>query len=388
MNRFILFLITALAGYACKGGGASTIGVVKPSLHEADSLDFSQQVRIKYAKQFALVNKAEYKELYLFVPGTQDTLARYLLYPAGKAKPNDVDTRFVPIAVPIKSIACSSTTQIGALDALGRGELLVATGSMNNITSPRIRKRIEAGKVAEIARGMSRNNELLIAAQPDVFLQDFSDKREQDEELQRAGVQPLLFNAWKETSLLGRAEWLKVLGLLTGRNAQADSLFEHIEVEYQATKSLVAHETDTIQILYGQEYKGVWYVPGEYSYQTKMFADAKIKYDYMPDKVDSTPVSFEHVFSRHRHKKIWLSMMTGKMVTLKDFLALNERYISFDAAREGEIWLDRKRVNEFGGNDYWESGPYNPHLILKDIIKITRPHLLPNYETTYFLRLR
>ena len=99
-------------------------------------------------------------------------------------------------------------------------------------------------------------------------------------------------------------------------------------------------------------------------------------------------MSFEYIFSRHKHDKVWISVMVGKGNKLADFLALNERYTAFDAANHKGIWLDRKRVNEYGGNDYWESGPYNPHLILKDLIKITRPHLLPDYETTYFLHLQ
>lgn len=79
--------------------------------------------------------------------------------------------------------------------------------------------------------------------------------------------------------------------------------------------------------------------------------------------------------------------MLGNIHTMADFLALNERYGHFDAAKEGRIFIDRKRVNEYGGNDYWESGLYRPDLLLKDLIKITRPELLPDYETSYWIEL-
>lgn len=80
--------------------------------------------------------------------------------------------------------------------------------------------------------------------------------------------------------------------------------------------------------------------------------------------------------------------MMGNIKTMDEFLALNERYRHFDATQTGKVYIDRKRVNENGGNDYWESGLYRPDLLLKDIIKITRPELLPEYETSYWIELK
>ena len=49
--------------------------------------------------------------------------------------------------------------------------------------------------------------------------------------------------------------------------------------------------------------------------------------------------------------------MTGKLEKLSDFLALNERYIHFDAAREGEVWVDRKMLNKRAGMISGRVGP-------------------------------
>lgn len=356
---------------------------------EADSLDFDFPVRLDYAKCASVNNYPGYKELILWMPGSRDTLASYILYPRHRQKPQNLRARDIAIGVPVQRIACFSTPQIGTLSLLGAPERLVAAGALNNINSPEIRKRIDAGQVVEIGRGMSENKELILMARPEVLMQDMSQQDEQDQEYIRAGIAPVLFNSWKEKDLLGRAEWLKVSAMLLGLNQRADSLFTRIEQDYHEAKRIAAQASDTIPVLYGLDYKGMWYMPGEYSYPTSMFRDAALKYDYIPGEVNSTPVSFEYVFSRHRHRKIWISVMTGKIYTKADFLALNERYSYFDAAKEGgKIFLDRKRVNEWGGNDYWESGPYRPDLILKDLIKMTRPELLPDYELYYFIQLK
>lgn len=360
-----------------------------PSQAEVDSIDFAFEVHLDYAKGVQVNNHPRYKELIVFAPGTSDTLATYILYPRTADKPQNLRASDIAIAVPVQRVACLSTPQIGTLPLLGASERLVGAGSLENINNPEIRQRIDEGKVIEIGRGIGENKEGILMAHPEILMQDFSRMDEQDKELMKAGITPVLFNSWKEQDLLGRAEWLKVSGLLLGVNQRADSVFARIAEDYNSAKQLVSQNQDTIPILYGLDYKGMWYMPGEYSYPTAMFRDAGIKYDYMPGKVDSTPVSFEYVFSRHRHAKIWIAMMTGKIHTKADFMALNERYTHFDATKEGgKIFLDRKRVNEWGGNDYWESGPYRPDLILKDLIKMTHPELLPDYELYYFIELK
>ncbi len=353
-----------------------------------DSLDFSHEVKFDYAKSIVVQNNGSYKEVVILDPNLKDTLATYLLYLRNSAPPKKKKETDIVLPVPVRRLACLSTPQVGTLPLLGASERLVGASALENINSPEIVKRIAQGQVQEIGRGMSKNTERILSIRPEVVMQDVTRLEPQDKELMGVGIIPVLFNSWKEQNLLGRAEWLKFSGLILGLNRRADSVFTQIKIDYLEARKLTQGITDTIPILYGLDYKGLWYIPGEYSYPTAMFRDAAVKYDYIPSERNSTPVSFEYVFDRHRHAKTWISVMTGKIYTKKDFLALNERYRYFDAAKEGgRIFLDRKRVNEHGGNEYWESGPYRPDLVLKDIIKITRPELLPEHELYYFIEL-
>ncbi len=379
-------LMTAILLVSCSGRTSSE----KARLDSLamDSLDFEFPVHFDYARTISVVNHPSYKEVVTFAPEGRDTLAVYILYPRSSEPPTPPRPSDILIPVPVERLGCLSTVQLGTLPLLDRVDCLVGCAKPENVNSPEIRQRIQEGKVVEIARGMSENVERILSVRPEVILQDFSRMDEQDEEMRRAGIVPVLFNSWKEYNLLGRAEWLKLSGLLLGANRRADSLFRQVEENYHQVRQIAQGQSDTIHILYGLDWKGQWYIPGEYSYATSMLRDAALRFDYIPGEVNSTPVSFEYVYSRHRHAKIWLSVMTGIIRTKEEFLSLNERYTYFDAGREGgTIFLDRKRVNEHGGNDYWESGPYRPDLILKDLIKITRPHLLPDYETTYFVQL-
>lgn len=374
----------ALLG-ACQSRGASA----KSQSVSFDAEDFAYPVQVKYAKGFAVDNYSTYKRLSILSPQTRDTIASYILYPRDSVRPElgeRPNRQFIPI--PQRSVACSASPEIGAVAVLGLSDKLVAAASLEYINDSTIRERIDRGLVAEIGRGMGRNIEQLIATRPDVCLQNVYSASDKDEDIKVAGINILFYNSWKEEDPLGRAEWLKVLALLFERNQRAAELFDDIVRRYRAVQALVPPGRTKVPVMYGQDYKGVWYVPGEYSYIAKLFADAAIEYDYAVGQSDSQPMSFEYIYSKHHAKRIWLCMMTGKLSTLADFLALNERYQDFEAARSGEVWIDRKRVNEFGGNDYWESGPYQPDLLLKDLIKICHPDLVPDYEGTYWIKLK
>ena len=275
---------------------------------------------------------------------------------------------------------------MGVLPILGLRDVLVACSEPSNINDSLLHQRFISGQIANIGQGMGRNVEQILATHPDVLLQSMSESTEQDKELIRAGISTLTIHNWQEGSLLARAEWLKVVGLLFGRNQVADSAFRSIESEYRAACDLVRAEPEELPILYGLDYQGVWYIPSEDSYVTSMLRDAKLRYEATPSGVVSEPVGFEYVFSRHRHARTWICVTPQRLTRLEEFLALSDRYGHFDAAQTGSVWVDRKTVG-YGSSDFWEGAPYRPHLILKDLIKATRPHLLPQYSPTYFLRL-
>jgi len=44
-------------------------------------------------------------------------------------------------------------------------------------------------------------------------------------------------------------------------------------------------------------------------------------------------------------------------------------------------------MNDYGGNDYWETGSLRPDLVLADLIKILHPDLLPEHELVFRRRL-
>jgi iron complex transport system substrate-binding protein len=51
------------------------------------------------------------------------------------------------------------------------------------------------------------------------------------------------------------------------------------------------------------------------------------------------------------------------------------------------VYNNNNLLVESGGNAFYESGVIEPDVILKDLICILHPHLLPSYRLKYYRKL-
>ena len=79
-------------------------------------------------------------------------------------------------------------------------------------------------------------------------------------------------------------------------------------------------------------------------------------------------------------------MSAGSFQTKSSLLASNKHYKQFDAFQNNMIFMSNK-MGETGGLLFFEKAPSRPDLMLKDLIKIFHPELLPNYELYFYQKL-
>ncbi len=101
----------------------------------------------------------------------------------------------------------------------------------------------------------------------------------------------------------------------------------------------------------------------------------------------STPMSFEAVYERALNAQVWINgSQTWKQLT--DVAKADERYQKIPAFQTGQVFNNNARVNQFGGNDYWQSGVISPDQVLADLVKILHPELLGNHQLVYYRALK
>ncbi|HXD78979.1 MAG TPA: ABC transporter substrate-binding protein [Puia sp.] len=379
LRRQILLLSSALLLFACGGSGGQHVAADSPAA----------TAEVRYAKGFTIVDHAGYKEVKIasHAAGSRDTL-EYLLLPAGAAVPGGHPGARV-IRVPVKSMVVTGSPQIAEAAFAGVAGRIVGVGSGQYVFDSLVREGLRTGRVRQVEAEDDLNNELLISLRPDVVITmtnpDAGGSRYRT--LLQAGIPVLPDADWLETTPLGKAEWVKLIGALTGREDIVNPKFDSIAAAYQRLASIGRSAPQRPSVILEMPFKGTWYLPAGGSFMAAFLRDAGADYHWAGTKGEgSLALEFEAVAPEALKADYWLDI--GAVDSKKEILARDPRFAAFHAFRTGALFNYNRRVNDAGSNDYWESGVVNPQLVLGDLIRILHPGLLPPDTLVYYKQLK
>jgi iron complex transport system substrate-binding protein len=369
------FLLLAFSLFACKNGEKQQSNTDLPS---------GKEVLVEHAQAFEITDYGDFKILKVRDPwpdAEKDFV--YLLTEKNAQIPENLeyDER---VEIPVDEIVVTSTTHIPSLEALDETSTLVGFPGLDFISSKKTRKRIEAGKVSELGSNKSLNTEILLELKPDVVVGFAVNGQNKAFDIVKKSGVPVVYNSdWMEKHPLGKAEWVKFFGAFYNKIPEATAVFEQIKKNYRETKKLVEKLDEKPKVLAGSMFKDQWYVPYGNSWQANFIASAGGDYIYKNTRGNgSMELSFEKVFANAAHADIWVA--PGGFTSYKQLLESSEHYKKFKAFQDREIYTYAKTKGETGGVLYYELAPSRPDLVLKDLIKIFHPDLLPKYETMFF----
>lgn len=293
------------------------------------------------------------------------------------------------VQLPIAQVVLTSTTQVPHLDALDATELLVGFPQLELISSPASRKRIAAGKVQELGAGPSANPELVVELQPDwIMISTLGEDLRYLEVFKRAGIPALLNGEYAEQNPLGRAEWIKFTGVLLGKYEEAVAQFDQIKKDYQEAASLVSSipEENKPSVLSGVMYQDIWYAPSADSWAAQLLTQAGGKYTFEENAGSgSLQLHYEYVLDQAGTAPMWIG--AADFATRSEMGTREPRYQAFEAWKTGEVYTYTARKGATGGLEYFELGYLRPDLILKDLIKILHPQLVPDYQPYFYQKI-
>jgi iron complex transport system substrate-binding protein len=293
----------------------------------------------------------------------------------------------VRIPIPIEKIVVTSTTHITPLVLLGEEKSLIGFPATDYISAPKVRSLIDAGNIKELGTNQLMNVEAAIILEPDLVMGfSIDDSNPTYQKIEEAGI-PVLYNGdWVEEHPLGKAEWIKLFGVLYGKEKEADSIFKTIEKEYQNTLKLAAH-LERPKVLSGATYKDQWYLPYGNSWQGKILKDAGADYLYAATKgTGSLAYNIEKVLIDGREATYWIA--PAQYTSYSKMLADNKSYALFDSFKNRQVYTHALTVGAKGGVLYYEEASMRPDLVLKDLVKILHPDLALDHELYFFRALK
>ncbi|WOC12736.1 ABC transporter substrate-binding protein [Gordonia sp. MP11Mi] len=381
-------LIAGLAVSGCSASSSYDVGADRDCItdYDANTDYFPDKSTITDATGLAIDYHKSYQVLTVKEPAPGAAPASYVLVRCGAPAPKlDGALADAPqVEVPVRTMYSGSTTHLPAMAALDAADTVTGVSTTDYVSTPQIRARIDAGKVTQYAEAGVPDVERVIAGRPDVLVSDGMDDPSYTK-LQQAGIDVLADADWLETSPLGRAEWVKFFGALTGHEKKATEVFDGIKRDYDAVAAKATDAPKTNVLLGGIE-NGTWTMAAGGSYFGRLIHDAGGDYPWAGDhSTGSLRLSIESVIDKQRTADAWiLSDMTA--TSLDAVYKQDDRYRVF-AQPAKRAWNAIKAVNSAGGNDYWERGVLRPDLVLGDLSAILHPELFPDHDFEFYLRL-
>ena len=376
---FLNFILLSFALFAvgCKRDAANSNQIFSTHVNQ-----------IKYAKGLAIYKHEDFTIISIKNPWPNAANAyTYILKEKTAVIPDSLQ-EFPIINIPLQKIVVTSTTHIPSLEMLGVENTIIGFPHTDYISSKKVRKLIDNGKIKDVGSDHSLNTELLIELAPDALVGHGIDNNNPTfDNLQKNGLKVIINGDWNETSPLGKAEWIKFFGALYGLDDKANSIFKSIETNYKKTLQLAQNTKNKPTVFSGAIFENQWYMPQGNSWGALFLTDANSNYLWKETSgTGSLSLSFESVLLKAENADFWIG--PGQFTSLAEMTASNPHYSQFRAFKTKNVYSYSAKKGTTGGVIYYELAPNRPDLVLQDLVKILHPELLPNHKLYFFEQLK
>lgn len=294
---------------------------------------------------------------------------------------------------PVSKIVCMSSTHLACLSALGADSVICAVSGIRYISDANVRTRYSetmegnggSHPLYDIGYDNMLDYERILSLAPDLVVAYSAGGTEPRHisRLRSLGLPVLVLHDYREEHPLARAEYVRLFGEITGRQAVSDSLFSQVRDRYLSMA--VPDSPAKVKVLINVPYSDAWYVPGRQNYMARLVADAGGEILGSEEGVTGSGIiSLEQAYSLSMQAGLWLN--PGSCRSRRELASMHQLFPSFGPLAKGlPIYNNTLGVNSGGGNDFWESGAVRPDLILEDLLDIFAGR--SSKPLHYFLRL-
>lgn len=305
-------------------------------------LQYDHSMELKYAQEFAV---DYYQDGYALI--TVSDGARFLVIPEGGEAPEDLPGDVVLLKKPLENVylvASASMDMFASLDALDAVRFSGLKAESWYI--PKAREAMERGDILYAGRYAAPDYEKILAEKCGLAIENtmIYHSPEVKEQLERLGIPVLVDHSSYERHPLGRTEWVKLYGLLTGKEAEAEAAFDEQSKALETVQAAEKSEK-TVAFFYFTAGGGV-NVRRSSDYLPKMIelAGGSYIFDHLGDGDDtvSSTVSLQmeefYTAARDADYVIYNSTIEGEQDSLEALLEQSPMLEKFRAVREGHVF--------------------------------------------------
>lgn len=382
---FILFASLLAIAAGCRNNNSSSMpqsGTIK-NVADIPMENDTAKIAVNYAKGFKVNYLGNLKLVEISDPSANNPAV--YKFALGEDISGDIPQGYTPIKIPVNSVICMTTLQLAGFITLGETGKVSGMSSTRFLHNATVRKQIEEGITRRIGIEGNFDTEVIMNINPNlIYFSPF--KRGGYEGLKDVGIPLVPHLGYKEPHPLGQAEWIKFIALFINEEAKANRIFNDIAQQYNTLKGKVAQVAPEQRpaVLSGEIHGGSWYAVGGESFLAQLFKDAGADY-VLKDNTESGGINldFETIYEKAANAQYW-RIMNGYQgeYTYEVLGKTDPRYKDFRAYKEkGVIYCNQR------DKGFYESSPTQPHLVLKDLVKVFHPSFVEKEYTGTFYSL-
>ncbi len=331
--------------------GFSGPGKLSDDSDVSEALVLSGESSLQYAEQFRLF---EYEGGYRLV-NTCDG-SRFLIVPEGASAPEDLDPDVIVLQQPVEQIYLAASAVMDMFVSISAIDAIALSGTRRDDWSiEEAQRAMDEGRIVYAGKYSIPDYELILSKGCSLAIENTMILHTPDvrEKLIETGIPVLVDYSSYETHPLGRAEWVKVYGALTGCEGAADEAFQEqislLDAVTQDIQEADANEDSHIDrktaVFFSITSNGSVTVRKTHDYVPKMIELAGGHY-LLDDLTDGTASSsvrmqMEEFCSRAVDADVLLynGTIDGDISSIDDLLAKAPLLEKFPAVANDQVWL-------------------------------------------------
>ena len=308
---------------------------------ELAGMKYDHSLELQYADQFA-VDYYEGGYALITIAGGE----RFLLVPEDKEAPEGLDADISVIQKPVQNIYLVATSAMDLFCALdGLDSISLSGTNADGWYIDKAKKAMEDGDIAFAGKYSAPDYELILSKNCDLAIEStmIYHQPEVQEKLEKFGIPVLVEHSSYESHPLGRTEWIKLYGVLLGKEDQAQKLFQE---QVDKLKSVEDSENTgkTVAFFYINS-MGAANVRKSNDYVSKMIELAGGEYIFHDPAEDDNALSTMNMQMEEFYAKakdadyiIYNSTNDGELDSIDELLAKSSLLADFKAVKDGNVW--------------------------------------------------
>ncbi len=280
---------------------------------------------------------------------------KYLLIPKNKKVPNNLDKDITPIKLPLKNVYLLSSASMDLFKKINALSSIKMTGTKpENWSDLQIKKMVENNEILFGGKYSAPDYEMILENKCDLAIEStmIFHTPKVKEKLEELGIPVMVERLSYESHPLGRSEWIKLYGLLSGKINEANKYMKDSIKRYNSILSKVKKkEKDKKKVVYFYiSQNGYISVKKPGDYITKIINLAGADYvfkDIAPEEDNALSVMHIDMETFFKYAKdadyiIYNSSIEGELKSKDQLIKKNELFKELKAFKGDNVWCTKK----------------------------------------------